>query len=81
MEGRFRGWERMKRQVYINTRGGLTQDPRTLRQLEKQSMQDTGPGSGAGMQLQSECLADKTNRAGMISENNECGQEQNGQMV
>lgn len=41
----------MKRQVYINTRGGLTQDPRTLRQLGKQSMQDREPGSGTCMQL------------------------------
>lgn len=45
----------MKRQVYINTRGGLMQDPRTLRQLEKQIMQDREPGSGTCMQLHSKC--------------------------
>lgn len=44
VEGRLWGWDREKRQVYINTRGGLMQDPHTTRQLEKQSMQDREPG-------------------------------------
>lgn len=43
----------MKTQVYINTRGGLTQAPHTLRQLEKQSMQDRELASGICMELQS----------------------------
>lgn len=43
--------KRIRRQVYINTWGGLTQDPRTLRQLEKQSRQHRELASGTRTQL------------------------------
>lgn len=54
--GEVQGLRKTERQVQINTRGGLTQDPRTLRQLEKQSMQVREPGSGTCMPLQSACV-------------------------
>lgn len=48
----------MTRQVYIHIRGGLTQDSLTPRQLEKESMQDSEPGSGTCMlfQIKRMCL-------------------------